>query len=156
MNPRFLPFIWAMTALIAPQTWGQTIIPTPRPGTVLWTKTVTNMQSGAALYLTADERSVVTATSSGPNFTPLSINLSTQTFGTLGDPERLAGKLVTLSDGGVVKQPVLQSGDGSTVTDRFGVGGWTLKTNGRLGPYLDRMLAPCAATDPSRWHCGTD
>jgi len=66
MNPRFLPLICAMAALIAIPTWGQTIIPNPRPGAVLWTKTVTNMQSGAALYLSSDERSVVTATFSGP------------------------------------------------------------------------------------------
>ena len=105
MNPRFLPLIWVVAALIAIPTWGQTIIPNPRPGAVLWTKTVTNMQSGAALYLTADERSVVTATATFSGPTPLSIDLLSQTFGTLGDPERLAGKLVTLSDGGEVQQP---------------------------------------------------
>ena len=56
MNLRFLPLIWVVAALIAIPTWSQTIFPNPRPGAVLWTKTVTNMQSGAALYLTADER----------------------------------------------------------------------------------------------------
>jgi hypothetical protein len=141
MKPRFLSFGWMLAALVAVPTWGQAITPTPRPGAVLWTKTVTNMQSGSALYLTADERSVVTATSSGSNFTPLSVDLSNQGFGTLGDPERLAGKLVTLSDGGAVRQPISPGGDGSTVTDRLGVGGWTLKINGRLGPYLGRVLA---------------
>lgn len=54
MKPRFLSFGWMLAALIASPTWGQTITPTPRPGAVLWTKTVTNMQSGSALYLTAD------------------------------------------------------------------------------------------------------
>jgi hypothetical protein len=141
MKHRFLPLICAMAALIAIPTLGQIIIPNPRPGAVLWTKTVTNMQSGGALYLTANERSVVTATFSGPVFTPLSIDLLTQSFGTLGDSDRLAGKLVTLSDGGVVRQPFSQSGGGSTVTDRLGVGGWTFKIDGRLGPYLDRILA---------------
>jgi hypothetical protein len=141
MKPRCLSFGWMLAALIASPTWGQTITPTPRPGTVLWTKTVTNMQSGSALYLTADERSVVTAQFNGEAYTPLSVELSTQGFGTLGDPERLAGKLVTLSDGGDVRQPISQGGDGSTVTDRLGVGGWTLKINGRLGPYLGRVLA---------------
>ena len=130
MNARFLHFIWAITALIAPQTWGQTIVPNPRPGAVLWTKTVTNMQGGSALYLTEDERSVVTATSSGPIFTPLSIDLANQSFGTLGDPERLAGKLVTLSDGGAVRQPVLVNDDREIA--RTGVGGWRI----RLGGYL--------------------
>jgi len=141
MTHRFLSFGWVVAALIAIPTWGQTIIPNPRPGAVLWTKTVTNMQSGVALYLTADERSVVTATPTFSGPTPLSIDLSSQSFGTLGDSERLAGKLATLSDGGVVRQPFSQSGGGSTVTDRLGVGGWTFKIDGRLGPYLDRILA---------------
>ena len=141
MKPRFLSFGWMLAALIASPTWGQTIIPNPRPGAVLWTKTVTNMQSGSALYLTADERSVITATFNGQAYTPSSVDLLTQTFATLGDPERLAGTLVTLSDGGEVRQPISQGGDGSTVTDRLGVGGWTLKINGRLGPYLGRVLA---------------
>lgn len=141
MKPRCLSFGWMLAALIASPTWGQTITPSPRPGAVLWTKTVTNMPSGSALYLTADERSVVTAQFNGQAYTPLSVDLSTQGFGTLGDPERLAGKLVTLSDGGDVRQPISQGGDGSTVTDRLGVGGWTLKINGRLGPYLGRVLA---------------
>lgn len=91
MKPRFLSFGWMLAALISVPTWGQTIIPNPRPGAVLWTKTVTNMQSGSALYLTADERSVVTATPTFSGPTPLSIDLSSQTFGTLGDSERLAG-----------------------------------------------------------------
>ena len=95
MKPRFLSFGWMLAALVASPTWGQTITPTPRPGAVLWTKTVTNMQSGSALYLTADERSVVTAQFNGRAYTPLSVDLSTQGLGTLGDPERLAGKLVT-------------------------------------------------------------
>ena len=130
-----------MTALIALQTWGQTIVPNPRPGAVLWTKTVTNMQSGSAIYLTVDERSVVTATFSGQIYTPLSIDLSTQNFGILGDSDRLAGRSLTLSDGGVVSQPISQGGDGSTVTHRLGIGGWSLTINGRSGPYLNRLLA---------------
>lgn len=83
MRRSFLHFIWAMTALIDPQTWGQTIIPIPRLGAVLWTNTMTNTQGLAALYLTADERLDI-----------------------------LAGKLVTLSAGGMVSQPMSQSGDG--------------------------------------------
>ena len=82
MRTRFLSFGWMLAALVAMQTWGQIIIPKPRPGAVLWTKTVTNMVGSSALYLTADERSVVTGTSSGPIFTPLSIDLLTQSFGT--------------------------------------------------------------------------
>jgi hypothetical protein len=140
MNPRFLPLICAMAALIAIPTWGQTIIPNPRPGAVLWTKTVTNMQSGAALYLSSDERSVVTATSSGPVFTPLSIDLSTQTFGTLGDSERLKGEMVTLSDGGVVRQPVLVNDDREIA--RTGVGGWQIRLGGySSSPEPSRFLA---------------
>lgn len=73
---------------------------------------------------------MVTAQFNGRAYTPLSVDLSTQGLGTLGDPERLAGKLVTLSDGGDVRQPISQGGDGSTVTARLGVGGWTLKING--------------------------
>lgn len=129
MKPRFLSFGWMLAALISVPTWGQTIIPNPRPGAVLWTKTVTNMQSGAALYLTGDERSVVTATPTFSGPTPLSIDLLSQTFGTLGDSERLAGKLVTLSDGGVVRQPVLVNDDREIA--RHGVGGWRI----RLGGY---------------------
>ena len=100
-----------MTALIDPQTWGQTVIPNPRLGAVLWTNTMTNTQGLAALYLTADERSVVTGGFSGQT-SLLSIDLSNQSFGTLGDLDILAGKLVTLSAGGMVSQPMSQSGDG--------------------------------------------
>ena len=139
MNLRFLPLIWVATALIASQTWGQTITPTPRPGAVLWTKTVTNMQSGAALYLSSDERSVVTATATFSGPTPLSIDLSSQSFGTLGDSERLAGKLVTLSDGGVVQQPFRV--DDSMEMLRRGTGGWTFRANGRSIPTPSRVLA---------------
>ena len=139
MNLRFLPLIWVATALIAIPTWGQTIIPNPRPGAVLWTKTVTNMQSGAALYLSSDERSVVTATATFSGPTPLSIDLLSQTFGTLGDSERLAGKLVTLSDGGVVQQP-FRVDDGMEMLRR-GTGGWTFRANGRSIPTPSRVLA---------------
>ncbi len=140
MKPRFLSFGWMMAALIAVPAWGQTIVPNPRPGAVLWTKTVTNMQSGSALYLTADERSVVTATFSGPIFTALSIDLSSQSFGTLGDPARLAGKLVTLSDGGVVSQP--DPNDVYSVT-RKGSGGWSVRlgTTSSDSMYPSRLLA---------------
>jgi hypothetical protein len=140
MKPHFLSFGWMLAALIAVPALGQTIVPNPRPGAVLWTKTVTNMQSGAALYLTADEQSVVTATFSGPVFSPLSINLSTQTFGTLGDSERLAGKLVTLSDGGMVNQP--DPNDVYSVT-RKGSGGWSVRlgTTSSDSMYPSRLLA---------------
>ena len=139
MNPRFLQFIWAITALIASQTWGQTIIPNPRPGAVLWTKTVTNMQSGGALYLSSDERSVVTATPTFSGPTPLSIDLSSQSSGTLGDSERLAGKLVTLSDGGEVQQPFRVGDDVEML--RRGTGGWNFRANGRSIPTPSRVLA---------------
>ena len=140
MRTRFLSFGWMLAALVAMQTWGQIIIPKPRPGAVLWTKTVTNMVGSSALYLTADERSVVTATFSGPIFTPLSIDLLTQSFGTLGDSERLAGNLVTLSDGGVVRQPVLVNDEREIA--RTGVGGWRIRLGGySLSPEPSRFLA---------------
>jgi hypothetical protein len=139
MKPGFLSFGWMLAALIASPTWGQTITPTPRPGAVLWTKTVTNMQSGSALYLTADERSVVTATSNGQAFTPLNVDLLTQSFGTLGDSDRLAGKLATLSDGGEIQQPSRVGDDVEML--RGGTGGWTFRANGRSIPTPSRVLA---------------
>jgi hypothetical protein len=140
MNLRFLPLIWVVAALIAIPTWSQTIFPNPRPGAVLWTKTVTNMLGASAMYLTADERSVVTATMWNAVYTPLSIDLSTQSFGTLGDSERLAGKLVTLSDGGVVRQPVLVNDDREIA--RTGVGGWRIRIGGYSpSPEPSRFLA---------------
>ena len=141
MRPRFLSFGWMLAALVAMQTWGQIIIPKPRPGAVLWTKTVTNLYDRSALYLTADERSVVTTTFWNGVFTPLSIDLSTQSFGTLGDLARLKGELVTLSDGGMVSQPVQQGGDPRFTVTRLGIGGWSLTIDGRLGPNLNRILA---------------
>ena len=139
MKPRFLSFGWMLAALISVPTWGQTIIPNPRPGAVLWTKTVTNMLGASALYLTADERSVVTATMWNAGYTPLSIDLSTQSFGTLGDSARLRGELVTLSDGGEVQQP-FRVGDDVEMFRR-GTGGWTFRANGRSIPAPSRVLA---------------
>ena len=51
MKPRFLPFGWMLAALIASPTWGQTIVPNPRPGAVPWTKTETTMADGVSLWM---------------------------------------------------------------------------------------------------------
>ena len=139
MKPRFLSFGWMLAALIAAPAWGQTIVPNPRPGAVLWTKTVTNMVGESALYLTADERSVVTATLWNAGYTPLSVDLSTQSFGTLGDSARLKGELVTLSDGGEVQQPFRVGDDVEML--RRGTGGWNFRANGRSIPTPSRVLA---------------
>ena len=45
-EPQFLQFIWAMTALCAPQTWGQTDVANLPLGTVLWIKYATKIESG--------------------------------------------------------------------------------------------------------------
>ena len=100
---------------------------------------MTNLVRSSALYLTADERSVVTATMWNAGYTPLSIDLSTQSFGTLGDSARLRGELVTLSDGGEVQQP-FRVGDGVEMVRR-GTGGWTFRANGRSIPTPSRVLA---------------
>jgi hypothetical protein len=141
MNPRFLPLICAMAALIAIPTWGQTIIPNPRPGAVLWTKTVTNMQSGAALYLSSGERSAVVGIDGGPNnpWVPQSLDLATQDWSSQGSADRLAGRLVTLTDGGEVQQP-FRVDDGMEMLRR-GTGGWTFRANGRSIPTPSRVLA---------------
>ena len=105
-------------------THSQTIAPSPKIGTVLWTKTVTNSYQGA-FYLTEDERSVViNNTRDNSLFNPVSIDLSTQGFGTLGDSNRLAGRLVTLSDGGVVSQP---NRDNLYSIIRMGIVGWSVQ-----------------------------
>jgi len=51
MKPRLLSFGWMLAALIASPTWGQTIVPNPRPGAVLWTKTETTMADGVSLWM---------------------------------------------------------------------------------------------------------
>ena len=96
MNLRFLPLIWVVAALIAIPTWGQTIIPNPRPGAVLWTKTVTNMTDGSQLYLSADGRSAVVGIYGGPNnpWVPQSLDVATQDWSSQGSADRLAGRLV--------------------------------------------------------------
>lgn len=141
MKPGFLSFGWMLAALIASPTWGQTITPTPRPGAVLWTKTVTNMTDGSPLYLNADERSAVVGVYGGPNnpWVPQSLGLDTQDWSTQGSSERLAGTLVTLSDGGEVRQPFRVDDDMELL--RRGTGGWSFRANGRSIPTPSRVLA---------------
>jgi hypothetical protein len=51
MKPRFLSFGWMLAAFISMPTWGQTIVPNPRPGAVFWTKTETTMTDGVSLWM---------------------------------------------------------------------------------------------------------
>ena len=141
MKPRLLSFGWMLAALIASPTWGQTITPTPRPGAVLWTKTVTNMTDGSSLYLNADERSAVVGIYGGPNnpWVPQSLGLDTQDWSTQGSSDRLADRLVTLSDGGEVQQPFRVDADMELL--RRGTGGWSFRANGRSIPTPSRVLA---------------
>ena len=143
MNLRFLPLIWVVAALIAIPTWGQTIIPNPRPGAVLWTKTVTNMTDGSQLYLSADGRSAVIGIYGGPNnpWVPQSLDVATQDWSSQGSADRLAGRLVTLTDGGEVQQPVRDGGSDGVEMVRRGTGGWTYRANGRSIPAPRRVLA---------------
>jgi len=143
MTHRFLSFGWVVAALITIPTWGQTIIPNPRPGAVLWTKTVTNMTDGSQLYLSADGRSAVVGIYGGPNnpWVPQSLDVATQDWSSQGSADRLAGRLVTLTDGGEVQQPVRDGGSDGVEMVRRGTGGWTYRANGRSIPAPRRVLA---------------
>lgn len=143
MKPLLLSFGWMLAALISLPTWGQTIIPNPRPGAVLWIKTVTNMTDGSALYLSADGRSVSVGTNGGPNnpWIPRSLDLATQTWSSQGSADRLAGRLVTLVDGGEVQQPVREAGGDAVEMVRRGTDGWIYRANGRSIPAPSRVLA---------------
>ena len=143
MTHRFLSFGWVVAALIAIPTWGQTIIPNPRPGAVLWTKTVTNKTEGSQLYLSADGRSAVVGIYGGPNnpWVPQSLDVATQDWSSQGSADRLAGRLVTLTDGGEVQQPVRDGGSDGVEMVRRGTGGWTYRANGRSIPAPRRVLA---------------
>ena|GEM_PF-5339547 len=143
MMTRFLSFTGAMVAGLVIQTVAQTIAPNPRPGAVLWTTTVTNMQSGSALYLTADERSVVVGTNGGPNnpWSPRSLDLATQIWSSQGSADRLAGRLVTLVGGGEVQQPVREGGGDAVEMVRRGTDGWIYRADGKSIPAPDRVLA---------------
>jgi hypothetical protein len=143
MKPLLLSIGWMLAAFISVPTWGQTIGPNPRPGAVLWTKIVTNMTDGSALYLSADERSVVVGIYGDPNNprVPQSLGLAIQDWSSQGSSDRLAGRLVTLVDGGEVQQPVREGGGDAVEMVRRGTDGWIYRADGRSIPAPDRVLA---------------
>jgi probable HAF family extracellular repeat protein len=111
---------------------------------LLWVRAVTNMAPGAAFYLTSDEISVVTATYGNPNqpYIQASLELLTRKFDTNGSIDRLRGNLVTLSDGGLVKQPVRIDDEYETARILGDVHSrWVLRFNGRTTPIPTRFIA---------------
>jgi len=111
---------------------------------LLWTQVVTNMAPAAAFYLGSDERSVITGTYGDPNqpYIPASLELLTRKFDTNGSIDRLRGNLVTLSDGGLVKQPVRIDDEYETARILGDVySRWVLRSNGRTTPIPTRFIA---------------
>jgi hypothetical protein len=139
--PRHLLFAW-LAAFFVGEVWAQNIAPSPRPGAVLWTKTVTNMNSGA-LYLSPDGRAVVTGAYGGPNnpWVPQSLDLADQVWSSQGSADRLSGRLVSLEDGGEVQQPFRVAGGDAVEMFRRGTGGWTLRADGGSIPAPSRVIA---------------
>ncbi len=124
--------------------FGQTELTGQNFDNLLWVRVVTNMAPGAAFYLTSDERSVVTATYGNPNqpYIPVSLDLLTRNFDTNGSIDRLWGNLVTLSDGGLIRQPVRIDDEYETARILGDVHSrWAIRSNGRSTPIPTKFIA---------------
>ena len=133
-----------LIAIFSGVVFGQTEFTGQKFDNLLWVRAVTNMAPGAAFYLTSDERSVVTATYGNPNqpYIPAGLDLLTRNFNTNGSIDRLWGNLVTLSDGGLVKQPIRIDDEYETARILGDVySRWVLRSNGRTTPIPTRFIA---------------